>query len=170
VAKGWSVNATAVYETDMPENIGLPGGGPPWVPTNISGIEGLRGGDTLNTVAAIKGPKTNKEWFNINAFGYHTPGTLGNERSNPVYGPNQRHVDFAMGKEFPFYEATKLQFRAEAFNLTNTANFGEPNLTYGPPASVAANAAMVQPTYDMITTTQTGYNPRLIQFALKLSF
>jgi hypothetical protein len=51
-----------------------------------------------------------------------------------------------------------LQFRTEAFNLTNTANFAEPGATLG-----AAN-------FGIISATTPGSTPREIQFALKLLF
>ena len=50
-----------------------------------------------------------------------------------------------------------LQFRAESFNLTNSPNFAEPNTSLG------------SPTFGEITSTDRS-NPRLLQFALRLSF
>ena len=41
--------------------------------------------------------------------------------------PGQRNLDFSMFKNFAVTEAVKIQFRAEAFNVTNTPYFGQPN-------------------------------------------
>jgi hypothetical protein len=51
-----------------------------------------------------------------------------------------------------------LQFRAEMFNLFNNMNLANPTgqLTSG--------------NYGKITALATNYNPRVVQFALKLSF
>ena len=40
-------------------------------------------------------------------------------------------MDFSMFKTFQFHEKTKLQFRANAYNLANTPIFGGPNTTSG---------------------------------------
>lgn len=50
-----------------------------------------------------------------------------------------------------------LEFRAEAYNLTNTPAFGYPN------TSVTSSA------FGLVTLTQTN-DPRLLQLALKLNF
>ena len=101
---------------------------------------------------------TLEEWFNTSAFAVQAPGLLGNARRNCIYGPPQRHLDFSLTKDFPIRENVKLQFRAESFNLTNTPNFAEPNTNLG------------SPTFGEITSTAVGSNPRLLQFALRLSF
>ena len=149
--KGWNANIIVVWNTSLPESIGENG------PTNISGITGWRGGDAPNLVASMKGPKTKSEWFNVNAFVAQTPYLLGNAKRNVLAdGPHQRHADMGLSKDFPLYEAMKLQFRAEAFNLTNTPNLGLPGSGLG------------GPTYDTITSVNG--NSRLFQFALRLSY
>jgi hypothetical protein len=50
------------------------------------------------------------------------------------------------------------EFRAEGFNITNTANFSTPNAT------------LQTGTFGTITALSPAYTPRLFQFALKLSF
>ena len=72
-------------------------------------------------------------------------------------GPKQRTIDLALEKAFPIRDWSSLKFRAEFFNFTNTANFGNPV------NDVQAGAA-----FGLITSTTT--NPRIIQFALKYSF
>ena len=71
--------------------------------------------------------------------------------------PVQRNIDLAVQRNFPIKEWSTLQFRAEFFNFTNTANFG------GPITNVAAGGA-----FGLITSTTN--NPRIIQFALKYLF
>jgi hypothetical protein len=71
-------------------------------------------------------------------------------------------VDFSVVKFIPVSESTKLEFRTEMFNVFNMVNFANPisSFTSGSAASFA--------TLGKITATSTG--PRVIQFALKLSF
>ena len=65
-------------------------------------------------------------------------------------------------------EATKLQFRAEAFNFTNTPLFGMPGSVI---SGYDSNGAPTNAgNFGRITTTNAFYTPRDIQFALKLIF
>ena len=160
LAKGWSVNAIYAHSTGLPTSISEQGGGPPGTITNASGILGFRGGDTPNQIGdpSAGNVRTIAEWFNTSAFAVQAPGLLGNARRNCVFGPPQRHLDFSLSKIISIRETAELQFRAESFNLTNTPNFAEPNTTLG------------SPTFGEITSTATGSDPRLLQFALRLSF
>jgi len=97
--------------------------------------------------------------------------------SGTVLGPAPRNfargfgawqVDLAIRREFPIYENLKLQFRAEAFNLFNHANFGhiDPFLGsggFGQADKTLAQSGVLSPLY------QAG-GPRSMQFALKLVF
>ena len=160
LVKGWSVGAIFGYSTGLPTSVSEQGGGPPGTITNASGILGFRGGDAPNQVGDPNAGNvhTIERWFNTSAFAVQTPGLLGNARRNCIYGPPQRSLDFSLAKDFPIRETMRLQFRAEAFNLTNTPNFAEPNTNFG------------SPSFGEITSTAPGSNPRLLQFALRLSF
>ena len=72
-------------------------------------------------------------------------------------GPSQLNLDLGIVRDFAFAEKAVLQFRTEFFNFTNTPKFGLP---------VSDHAA--GPAFGLISTTVS--NPRIIQFALKLSF
>ena len=67
------------------------------------------------------------------------------------------NVDFAIFKTFSITERTKMQFRANAYNLANTPQFGAPNTSFG-----SAN-------FGLITLSQVN-DPRIVELALKLSF
>lgn len=97
------------------------------------------------------------EWFNTTCFVVPAPFTFGNEsRTDPhLRGPSYSNMDFALEKHDKL-EAMDVMFRAEAFNLTNTPHFWTPD----------TNAASL--TFGQILST-TG-TPRVIQFALKISF
>jgi outer membrane receptor protein involved in Fe transport len=85
--------------------------------------------------------------------------TFGNAGIGIVRGPGQNNVDFSVIKRFPITglgESTRLEFRAEFFNMFNHPNFANPTL--------AENSAA----FGRILTTLV--NPRVVQFALKLGF
>ncbi|HEY0263855.1 MAG TPA: TonB-dependent receptor [Granulicella sp.] len=67
-------------------------------------------------------------------------------------------VNFSIFKTFPIHDSINLQFRAEAFNLTNTPQFGGPD--------TGVNSA----TFGQLTNFAQSNIPRNIQIALKLHF
>jgi hypothetical protein len=152
VAKGWQWNGIGVW-----------GKGLPFTPVNTTNVAGNNPGssgtDRPNQLrpAKIANP-TIARFFDTTAFAAQTAGTLGSERRNPLYGPDFRHIDMSLFKDFSIYERLNAQFRAEAFNVLNMTNFGNPNLTLGTAS------------FGTVTSLNNNYNPRLIQFALKLSF
>lgn len=95
------------------------------------------------------------EFFNTAAFTENAPGTFGNTSRDFLSGPGYEDLDFSLIRFFPIREGQTLQFRAEAFNVANRVNFGEPTAT----VSSRANG-----------TISTANDPRILQFALKYQF
>ena len=100
------------------------------------------------------------QWFNTAAFSLPAPFTFGNvsRTIDSVRGPGISNLDFALEKNTQLMERLAMQFRAEAFNLTNTPHFGLPN----------TNMADAQ--FGQINTVLPSPPPREIQFAVKLIF
>jgi hypothetical protein len=97
-----------------------------------------------------------KGFSGANAFSIPSPGVFGNSGRNNLRGPALQYLDLSVSRNFLFTERMKLQFRAEAFNLTNTVAFGLPNsnVSGGSPGVITSLAA----------------DPRIMQFALRFSF
>jgi hypothetical protein len=93
------------------------------------------------------------------SFCAQAAGTLGTEARNQFHGPHFRHWDMSLFKDFSVYRETKLQFRAEAFNIANQTNFGQPVTGLGSTTTLG-----------QLTSTILSYQPRLIQLALKYEF
>ena len=73
-------------------------------------------------------------FFNTCAFADPAAGSFGNVSRNSVQGPGYQIWDFSLFKNFPITERTKLEFRAEFFNV-----FNHPNLQFaksGPQNSI----------------------------------
>jgi len=106
------------------------------------------------------------QYINLSCFAFPNPSTLfGNAGRNELVGPGVVNADVSLFKNFrlPFIsELARLQFRAEAFNLPNRANFAAPITnnklfdTKGNPVNFAGQ----------ITTLQTP--GRTMQMGLKL--
>jgi hypothetical protein len=98
---------------------------------------------------------TTSRWFNTAAFTQAPQFTIGNSSRNPIAGPGYRAADIMIGKFFSITERLRTEFRAEAFNVTNTPPLGNPNGSFG-------NAA-----FGSITTA---LDPRVFEFVLKVHF
>lgn len=88
-----------------------------------------RGNDRPNVVPGVDvtpGPRTPNEWFNIQTFAIQPQYTFGNAGRNIVTGVPVFSIDFSAKKSFFVSERKYLQFRFEAFNFLNHANFGDP--------------------------------------------
>lgn len=89
----------------------------------------------------------------------------GNSGRNIMDSPGQFNIDFSLFKNFAVTERAKVQFRAEAFNATNTPYFGQPNnLGFVSLASVTPDA----PRVGEIRSLRAAM--RVMQLGLKLSF
>jgi hypothetical protein len=66
-------------------------------------------------------------WFDTSAFARVTDVRFGNVGRNTMRGPGQRNLDLSLFRTFKVTPTMGLQFRAEAFNLTNTPHFSNPN-------------------------------------------
>ena len=127
VAKGCSVNFIEIWETGSPFTIVNPNPG-------RSGAHFFGGNtDRPNQVGDpnVSNPSVTGFFFNPAAFAPQPLGAVGNLGKNTPYGPHFRHFDFSVFKDFKVTEGSKVQFRAEFFNLFNQASFGNPGVNNG---------------------------------------
>jgi len=105
------------------------------------------------------------QWFNRNAFEKPAAFTAGNVGRNSIIGPAYINTQFSLTKNFSFSrfrEGMRGQFRAEAFNVFNTVNLGQPAATYSVSAAQASTFASIN---------SGGVNPnRRVQFGFILYF
>jgi hypothetical protein len=93
----------------------------------------------------------------LNRDAFESSGTaFGNLGRNTVMGPDQRRLDVSIAKLTRLAGARALEFRIEAYNVTNTPTFRNPARDIS-----AAN-------FGQITRTRGG--PRVIQLGLKFRF
>lgn len=97
-------------------------------------------------------------WFDIDDFVAPPANTYGDSGRGVLYSPGIKTLDMSLTRRFPVKGRATVQFRADAFNLFNTPQFGFPNQNIG------------SPTAGRITSLQPDIGNRQLQFALKLDF
>ena len=99
---------------------------------------------------------TQAQDFNTAAFFQPAQaGNYGNTGRNAYRGPAYTNFDTGLLKNFPITERVKGVFRFEAFNLFNHTNLQPPSNTLS-----SGNFGQITSSYD----------PRILQFALRLAF
>ncbi len=148
---GWQLNAITTIESGTPISLGLN--------TPIAGSLGNRPNVVPGAKAKIDNP-TLSRWFNTDAFAPPPAFTFGNvSRTLPdIHSDGLFNLDLSVFKNIPIRERWKLQFRAEAFNFTNTPTFDTPGRIFG------------SATFGVVTATAFNPKPREIQLALRLLF
>jgi hypothetical protein len=151
VAGGWQVNGIYVIQTGNYFNLGT---------NNAVGSFGTTRPDVVSGQDVNAAPSAGRSpdlWFNIAGVTNPAVGTYGNLGNYSNIGPPRFNFDFSLFKDFQITEGTKVQFRAESFNLWNSPQFNNPNSTQG------------NGDFGKITSTSGGTS-RKWQFALRFQF
>jgi hypothetical protein len=146
IVGGWQISALFSAQTGTPLT--------PYYSGNVSGT--LNTKDRPNVISdPNNGPQTPQMWFNKAAFVSPGSGNFGNAGRNIINGPGLVNLDTAVVRLFRITERVGLQFRAQAYNTLNHANFNYPNAT--------ADSAS-------FGTISSANDPRILEGALRLIF
>jgi len=159
VAGGWSLSGVTNFATGLPitltENDDNSLIGANAIPLDVPNYAGGK-------VLADTNPRHRNPYFNNilppNAGGVFSPeavGQLGNARRRFFHGPGLNNFNMALLKAIKFTESKELQFRFEAFNLFNHAQFTNP--------SGEINSSE----FGVVTSAR---DPRIMQAGLKFFF
>jgi hypothetical protein len=186
VIGGWSVNWNATFQGGQPINITCPSAtasglncGALRVPgqpldlglhTDKNGKLNWYGNPAAFTQPCVLGPggvpKTDSPTGCVPLTGIAALGGL-----TQVPGPGFNRVDFSVFKNFPISERVNLQFRSEFFNIANHPTFNYPNFGGNGVVAVPGSGNYNSSTFGEIGSTRLApYDPRQIQFGLKLLF
>jgi hypothetical protein len=172
--KGWATNVSGSWQTGLP-----------FTPSPASNNDAIANAGYLDQTCSGKAANPSLlDWYNYSCFINPTPGTLGDGRFDALFGPSQKRLDFSLFKTFDVTERVKLQFRTEVFNLFNQTNYGNPSASEtftgtitgasGAYANAAPPVSISLPggshTTGEVTAVSGNWNPRQIQFALKVLF
>jgi hypothetical protein len=144
---GWQIQGIMVLRS-----------GRPFTPTISRDVANTGiGGQRPNRIGSGKlDNPTIANWFDKTAFALPANFTYGNSGGDILREDKFKNLDLSLFKQFQFNERTRLQFRAEAFNLTNSPSFAAP----GTNIDVASGGVV----------TSTISTSRNVQFGMKLYF
>jgi hypothetical protein len=166
---GWQVNSIVQAHTGQPIEFNTS------VNASQTNNEILRPNCTAGASFKNSHP-TLQNWWNWNAFSNPAPNSFGSCGRDLSAVPGYQEVDLSALKNFsfrtPLNENTVLQFRAEAFNAMNRANFSTPN------ATVPTDNILASPPSPGTTSKLSGFGQingdvngaRTMTLALKLIF
>ena len=168
-AGGWHANTIVTIQGGQPFNVAI---------TNDQANVGGIGTQRPNYVHAPKFTCGKAQYFagasciDATAYALPAPYTFGNIHRNDARGPGAANTDLSVFKDFALFEGTRLQFRAEAFNVFNHANLANPGNVTLPTANAAGVFNFTGSTFGEITGTPTVTlgNPRTLQLAGKFNF
>jgi hypothetical protein len=129
-------------------------GEPNQVPLIVEGVDPYM--DEPTWVPNAGGFNTQLQWINMAAFANAPLGQRGNTRRGHIYGPGFFNTDLAVSRNLNLSPGKHVELRVEMFNIFNTVNWSNPNVTVG------------SATAGQITSTASG--PRIMQLAIKYAF
>jgi hypothetical protein len=162
IAGGWQMNGIfSAYS-----------GSPFSVSTSATSLNAPGNSQTADQVkATVEYPQQvgpNVSWFDPLAFRAVNEVRFGNTGLNILRGPGLASVDANLFRSFRLREKWTLQFRAEAFNLTNTPHFNNPAATA---SSMTLNAdGTVRSLGGFTVISSARDDARQLRFAFRVSF
>ncbi|MBT9332671.1 TonB-dependent receptor [Paracidobacterium acidisoli] len=157
VAGGWSISGVSTFASGQPVQL---------AESDDNSLTGTFN-DTIDEPSYAnngsklfvnRNPRSQQPYFNPNYFVPEPLGQVGNAMRRYFSGPGILNSDMALEKETKIMENQSLNFRAEAFNVFNHAQFNNPN---GQVDNTGANG---------FGYTLSTRDPRIMQVALKYVF
>ena len=150
---GWQVNGLLTMYTGGPFSVTSSGAA-----LNAPGNGQLA--DQIKPEVEIFGSRD--LWFDTSAYRAVTEARFGNSGWDQLRGPGMINMDLSVYRKFDLSERINLQFRAEAFNLSNTPHFSNPRSDIS-----SANPGLIT---GIANTGREGIDERTFRFALRLGF
>lgn len=155
--QGWAISGVTRFTTGVPvtlvnpDDTSLIGTGNNGV--NNSTIDELK--VSAGSLQINHDPRNGQPYFNTALFSLPGLGTIGNSGRRSFYGPGMQKWDMALLKTTKLTESKSLEFRFEAFNTFNHAQF------FG---ATSVDGNINDPTFGHVISADA---PRIAQVALK---
>jgi hypothetical protein len=165
---GWQTNHILSFMSGTPFSISASG-------TSLDMPGSTQRADQVKaSVQKIGGTGPGQSFFDPLAFVPVTGAGFGNAGYNSLRGPRVVNWDIGVFRQFTVTEHLNLQFRAEAFNFTNTPHFSNPggnvsNMTLNSDGTVRSLGGFTEITGTSSLGRQ-GIDERQFRFGLRFSF
>ena len=159
-SQGWEISGITHFSTGLPVTL-INYGDNSLLGSEPNGVNNYDVDEPDYTGGPLRlnpNPRNGQSYFNTAAFPQNALGTPGNAKRRFFYGPGMDNYDMALLKNLRLTESKSLQFRVEAFNIFNHAQFFGPQAVDGNIASSTFG--------DVINATP----PRLFQLGAKFLF
>jgi hypothetical protein len=167
---GWQTNALLASYTGLPFSVSA-------AATSLNAPGNTQRANQVKTsVEKLGGIGATTAFYDPLAFAPVTTATFGTAGFNSLRGPGYIGMDAALFRKFNIRERWQVEFRAEAFNATNTPHFGVPN---GNASNLQLNADgsvrslggfMTVTTLSPVAASREGIDERLFRLGLHLRF
>ena len=158
--RGWEISGITHFSSGLPVTL-VNFGDNSLLGSEPNGINNFGVDEPDYTGAALNlnsNPRNGRAYFNTSAFTENALGTPGTAKRRFFYGPGLNNYDLALLKNVRLTEAKSLQFRVEAFNAFNHAQF------FGPQA---VDGNIDSSTFGNVIGATS---PRLVQLGFKFLF
>ena len=158
VLGGWKVSGLLTLASGTPLTFTANGG-------SLNAPGNTQTADQIAPVQVLHGINVGNPWFSTASFAQPAGVVLGSSGRNILSGPGLFALNFSLFRNLKVKERFNIELRGEAFNLTNTPQFGN------------SSTSLTSTTFGAVTSTVatgTGVNGigggRAIQLGVKVSF
>ena len=161
---GWQVNWILSRYSGTPFSVLTSG-------TSVNAPGSTQTADQLvANVQILGGHGSGQPYFDVNAFAPVNDKRFGNSGRDILRGPGFFNLDGSVFRDFSVTERFILQFRAEAFGVTNTPQFAQFSTSSAGASSLTRNADGSIKALNGFGEITSATGERQFRFALKLSF
>lgn len=167
---GWQLNGIFTAMTGLPFSVSASG-------TSLDLPGSAQRADQIKpSVEQLGGTGRGTPFFDPTAFAAVTEQRFGNAGYNSLRGPGLINTDLSLFREFRITERWKVQFRAEAFNLTNTPHWSNPganvnSITFNPDRSIRDLGGFAEITsVNASNLARAGADERVFRLGLRIAF
>ena len=166
VLGGWRVNGIYSAYSGTPFTVSAGG-------ASLNAPSSSQTADQTGEIVKIEDVGPGAQYYSVESFrdpNFQRPagtfrfGTMGR---NAMRGPGFMKADLALFKDFQVTERFKLQFKAEAFNFTNTPRFGNPSANV---SNMTVNSSGAVTNTNNFMAVLSASDERRFRFGLRLSF
>ena len=148
IVRDWSLNGLVSAFTGTPFTVRASG-------ASVNAPGNWQSADLVGTPVELGGIGAENPYYSPSAWAPVTESRFGNTGRNSVRGPGRWNIDLGLFRRFPMGRLV-LEARVEAFNLTNTPHFDNPNNNVNSPG--------------FMTITSARPDERQLRMGLRLSF